>query len=317
MSAADDVARMLTLVPWLLERPGASVGEAAAAFDVDDATIRRDLSHLDFCGLPGLGGGDLFEVSLVGGRVVVRMADELRRPLRLTPREALEIVLTASAVGETLGEELPHLASALAKVREALAIPDGVAAQVASSGGEWLRPARRALRAGRRVRFDYQGRRDDRPRPRRLDPWVLHVVEGDWYLQGHDPDADGIRTFRLDRMSAFEVGDEPIGTPSPPTAELPPPRYTPAPGDVEVELVLGAGAAWLTSQLDPDTTESLDDGRTRVRLPTDAPEYIVRLILTAGPDARIAAPAWLAARVADRARHALTAYGQDVPGSDS
>lgn len=310
MSAADDVARMLTLVPWLLERPGASVEEAADAFDVDADTIRRDLGHLDFCGLPGLGGGDLFEVSVVGDRIVVRMADELRRPMRVTAREALEIVLTAEAVGEAFGEELPHLDAALAKVRAALGIPSGVAAQVASGGARWLRDARRALSEGRRVRFDYQGRRDERPRARRLDPWVLHVADGDWYLQGHDPDAAGVRTFRLDRVADLVVTDEPIATPSPPTRELPAPRYTPAPGDVEVELELGAGAAWVTSHLDPDVVEELEGGGLRVVVPTDAPDYVVRLVLSAGPDARVVAPGWLAGHVAERAHAALTAYRQ-------
>jgi hypothetical protein len=135
VSAAGDVARMLTLVPWLLERPGASLTETAEQFGVDERTIRRDLGHLDFCGLPGLGGGDLFEVELVGDRIVVRMADELRRPLRPTPREALRLVLTVDAVAEALGDELPALRSAVAKVRDALGIPEVVADVLEPSEG--------------------------------------------------------------------------------------------------------------------------------------------------------------------------------------
>ena len=112
MSATDDVARMLTLVPWLLERPGASLAETAAAFGVDERTVRRDLlDHLDFCGLPGLGGGDLFTVDLSGDRIVVSMADELQRPVRPTPAEALQLVLglnyqeecSLREIGEVLG----------------------------------------------------------------------------------------------------------------------------------------------------------------------------------------------------------------------
>jgi hypothetical protein len=65
VSAADDVHRMLVLVPWLLERPGAHVDEMADVFATTSDQIRRDLALLDFCGLPGLRGGDLFDVTII------------------------------------------------------------------------------------------------------------------------------------------------------------------------------------------------------------------------------------------------------------
>lgn len=160
MSAAERVARMLTLVPWLLERPGASLEETAEAFGVDRATVRADLRELDFCGVPGLGGAELFEVALYGDRVILRMADELRRPLRLTAREGLHLVIALGAVADALGDELPALRSALAKVRAALGIPEEVAAQLDTGRSRWVGAARGAVEHGRRVRLVYRGRRD-------------------------------------------------------------------------------------------------------------------------------------------------------------
>lgn len=307
MSATDDVARMLTLVPWLLERPGVSIGEIVEAFGVTEATVRADLNSLDFCGLPGLGGGDLFEVNLVGDRVVVRMADELRRPLRLTPREALRLVLTVDAVAEALGDELPALRSAVDKVRAAAGVPDGVRVQVESEGGRWLAPLRRAVADGHRVRLSYQGRGDESPQPREVDPWALHVAEGTWYLQGHDHGAADRRTFRLDRIAELDVLDD-LVTVAAPDGPLPAPRYAPGPEDTEVVLVLGPSARWLADAVDAEAVDDLPDGRQRLRFHTDALRWVERLVLMGGGAVEVERPATLAQDVRAEARIARSRY---------
>jgi predicted DNA-binding transcriptional regulator YafY len=309
VSAAGDVARMLTLVPWLLERPGASLAETAEQFGVDERTIRRDLGHLDFCGLPGLGGGDLFEVELVGDRIVVRMADELRRPLRPTPREALRLVLTVDAVAEALGDELPALRSAVAKVRAALGIPELVADVLEPGEGRFVSDARRAVASGRRIVLAYQGRADDAPQRRELDPWALHVVDGSWYLQGHDHGVGELRTFRLDRVADLEVTDIPCEVAAPDV--LPPPRYAPGPDDLEVVLDLTVAGRWLLDAVDVDELTEREGGAARVRLRTDAPSWIARLVLTAGGDAVVVDPPELREEVARLAQAALARYDAD------
>jgi proteasome accessory factor C len=306
MSATDDVARMLTLVPWLLERPGADLDETAAAFGVDVRTIRRDLSHLDFCGLPGLGGGDLFEVDLVGDRIVVRMADELRRPLRLTPREAVRLVLTVDAVAEVLADDLPALRSAVDKVRTLTGIHEGVADVLEPEATRWTGPIRQALRDGVRVRLAYQGRGDERPQDREVDPWALHVLRGTWYLQGHDLDVEDRRTFRLDRIADLEVTDAPVTHHAP--AELPPPRYAPGPDDLPVVLHLAPAARWLLDAVDADEVDELDGGAARAHVRTDAPRWLARLVLMAGGRARVEQPAWLAESVVHLAAEARAQY---------
>jgi proteasome accessory factor C len=306
VSATEDVARMLTLVPWLLERPGADTHEAAQAFGVDVRTIRRDLSHLDFCGLPGLGGGDLFEVDLVGESIVVRMADELRRPLRPTPREALRLVLTVDAVSEVLGDELPALRAAVAKVREATGVAEATADVLEPEASHWTAEARDALARGLRVRLTYQGRADERPQERLVDPWALHVRDGAWYLQGHDLGADDRRTFRLDRVADLEVLTEVATHPAP--EELPPPRYAPGPDDLQVRLWLSPAGRWLLDAVDVDELEELDGGGARVTLRTDAPRWLARLVLMAGGEAAVLEPDRLRREVADSAARARERY---------
>lgn len=306
MSATADVARMLTLVPWLLERPGASVTEIAEAFGVDGATIRADLGHLDFCGLPGLGGGDLFEVTTVGDRVVVRMADELKRPLRPTADEALRLVLTLDAVAEVLGDELPALRSGVAKVRSVVGLPEQAADVLGAEGPAPLAALRDAVASRRQVWLRYQGRTDQAPTERRLDPWELHVVDGTWYLQGYDHGAGGRRVFRLDRVVECEVTQEPARTPRP--ATLDPPRYVPGPEDVTVVLEVSAPGRWLQDALVVDESSPLDDGGQRLTFRTDALEWVARLVLMAGGEARVIEPASLRRRVLDLATRARERY---------
>lgn len=309
MSAGADVARMLTLVPWFLERPGASLAEAADAFGVTPRTVRRDLAHLDFCGLPGLGGGALFDVLLEGDRVVVSMADELRRPLRLTPREALRLVLSLQAVEEAFGDELPALRTAIDKVRDAAGLPPTAAVAVDEEDPHrrgWLAQLRGAMRDGRRVQLTYQGRTDDRPRERVVEPWQLDVTPDGWYLHGHDVDGAGHRVFRLDRMAALQVLDEPVTT-ARPTEPLPAPHFEWGDEALEVEVELGRGARWLADALAHDELDDHGD-RLRMRFRTDAPSWIARLLLMGAQDVHVVRPAHLRDEVTRLARAALDHY---------
>lgn len=307
MSALDDVGRMLALVPWLLARPGASLQEAADAFGVSPQRIRTDLvDHLDFCGLPGLGGGDLFDVAVVGDRIVITMADELARPMRPTAAEALRLVLTVDAVAEVLGDELPALTRAAAKVREALGVPERVADVLEPSTTSVVLEVRRALAEGRRVHLRYQGRGDDAPRDRTVDPWRVQVVAGEWYLQGHDQGAGDLRTFRLDRVAEVSVTDEPVQVPPP--AELPPPRYQPGDDDLAVTLAVTRAGRWLAEVLDVDRIEERADGGALLHLTTDAPRHVARLVLVAGGAATVREPAALARAVGDLARSSAERY---------
>jgi proteasome accessory factor C len=295
MSATADVARMLTLVPWFLERPGASLDEAADAFGVSASVIRRDLGHLDFCGLPGLGGGALFDVSLVGDRVVVSMADELRRPLRPTASEGLRLVLTVDAVMGALGEELPALRTGIDKVRAALGIPEDVADVLDADEAPGIEVARAALRDGARLRLTYQGRSDTQPTLREVDPWSLHIQDGVWYLQGHDHGVGERRTFRLDRTAGIEALAEPVSVAAP--DHLPAPRYAPAPDDLEVTIEVDPAGRWLEGAVVVDAREDREDGGAVLTLRTDAPRWIARLVLMAGGAARVVAPDALRAEV--------------------
>ena len=311
MSATDAVSRLLVLVPWLLERPGAHVDEAAAAVASDRATVLEDLQLLNFCGLPGRLGGDLFEVELVGDRILLHLAPTFDRPLRPSREEALRLVLSLDHVANVLGDELPGLDDALAAVRVAAGVPAGVRA-APEPATEHLGALRRAVTEQRSVVVRYRGRADATARERHVDPWELLLHRGTWYLHAHDHEAQELRTFRLDRVEDVEVGDEPVTVPRPAGA-LPTPAYQPGPDDTVVELRVAPGGHWVLDLLDDADVEHGDDGITTVQVATDAPRWIVALVLAARGEVTVVAPASVRRQVVRAAEAGLEAHAANPP----
>ncbi|MGN6473943.1 MAG: protein pafC, partial [Mycobacteriales bacterium] len=83
-SNEERVPRLLALVPYLQAHPGIELAAAAADFGVSETQLRRDLTLLWMCGLPGHGPGDLIDLSFEGETVSVVFDAGMSRPLRLT-----------------------------------------------------------------------------------------------------------------------------------------------------------------------------------------------------------------------------------------
>ena len=308
MSATDAVRRLLVLVPWLLERPGAHVDEAAAAVGTDRSTVLADLALLDLCGLPGRLGGDLFETELVGDRVVLRLAPAFERPLRPTQTEALRLVLSLDRVAGALGDELPGLADAVDALRAAAGVPAGVRV-LDDAGDAHLETARRGIAEGRALRLAYEGRGDQAARERDVDPWELVLHRGQWYLHAHDHGARDRRTFRLDRVRSMEVTERAARVPRP-AGELPEPRYAPGPDDVRVELLVRPGGVWVLDVLAPDEVEHHPDGSSSVVVATDAPAWVEQVVLAARGEVVVRSPVTVRDGIVGAARAGLAAYAE-------
>jgi proteasome accessory factor B len=73
------------------------------------------------------------------------------------------------------------------------------------------------------VHFDYHAMGADARSRRSVEPYGLFFLSGHWYLVGRDRDRDGLRNFRVSRMSAIEANDARTQTPDyeiPPTFNL-------------------------------------------------------------------------------------------------
>jgi hypothetical protein len=120
VSNEQRLQRLLALVPYLQANPGVTVVEAAADFGVSPGQVDRDLRLLWLCGLPGHGPGDLIDLAFEGDRVSVIFDAGMTRPLRLTPDEALALVVALRTLAETPGiADAGAVQRALAKVEAA------------------------------------------------------------------------------------------------------------------------------------------------------------------------------------------------------
>ena len=133
--ARDQVGRLLALVPYIQARREVELEQAAADFGVSQAQIVKDLNVLWFCGMPGLGMGDLIDVDMdaLEGEGVIRLsnAEYLTRPLRLDSSEASALIVALRALREGGDDDVrPIVDRTLDKLEAAAGEAASVAAQV-------------------------------------------------------------------------------------------------------------------------------------------------------------------------------------------
>ena len=317
-TSSSRMPRLLALVPYLLARPGIDIEEAAADFGVTGKQLRKDLELLWMCGLPGYGPGDLIDLSFEGDTVTVTFDAGMRRPLRLTGGEATAVLVALRALAETPGVvDGDAVRRAIAKIETAAgeAQPAGVVVGLgvreAGRTQSTRQEVQRALTAERALRLRYYTASADRISERVVDPMRLLIVEGNSYLEAWCRRADGVRLFRLDRIDAIEVLDEPAVPPSDAERhDVTDGLFAPAPGQPEAVLVLAPDARWVAEYYACEELAELDGGRLRVRMRYGDENWLIRLVLGMGGEVLVEQPAELATRVRERAAAGVARAGR-------
>jgi predicted DNA-binding transcriptional regulator YafY len=315
--ATQRLARLLSMVPFLLQRQGIELDEAAAELGTTPAQLVRDLELLFVCGTPGHLPDDLIEADWETGRVYLDNADVISRPLRLGLDEALALLVGLRTLAEVPGvRDREALDSALAKLSAAAGDAAAAARAVSVELGDGAREdvvaaVRTALERRRRLHLRYLVPSRDETTERDVDPMRLLAVEGRLYLEAWCHRVEAVRLFRLDRVLAARVLDGVDGTPPPEAVsrDLDAGLFTPAPTDVVVVLELAAGARWVAEYYPTEEVRELADGGLRVSLRTSQVSWLLRLLLQLGGAARVVEPPDVARAAADAARDALAAYG--------
>lgn len=82
-----------------------------------------------------------------------------------------------------------------------------------------LSPLLEAVTSARSVRFTYRGTQGA-PAERFVEPWVVGVHDGHWYVHGWDRDRSAPRLFRASRIESFPVEGPPSAEPRPEQTDL-------------------------------------------------------------------------------------------------
>lgn len=276
--------RLLALVPWVVAHDGPTIEEVRARFGLSADELIAELDLVFLCGVHPFTPDSLIDVLVADGRVWIRYAEYLERPLRLTPEEGLALVGAGTAMLAVPGADPEGpLARGLAKLAEVLGIDpnDALDVELGTTPEGVLEALREAVSANRQVEIDYYTYgRDERAR-RVVDPHAVFAAEGEWYLHAYCHLAGAGRRFRVDRIRSMVLLDrcfDPPGDRSPARTV-----FDPRPSDPRVVLDLEPRARWVAEQYPLEDLEELGGGRCRVTLVASEQAWLERLLLRLGP----------------------------------
>ncbi|UCG40144.1 MAG: WYL domain-containing protein [Acidimicrobiia bacterium] len=283
---ARRLTRILTMLPWVIAHPGATVDEVCSRFGYTRRQLVEDLDLVFVCGLPGYGPGELMVAYVDDDEVVVDMADYFSQPLRLGPEEALTLLASGLTL-QSAGGGTPPLAAALDKLIGALAGDDAdVLAVTVSADSQLLASLRAAVESHTVLTLTYTSLGKGETTERDVEPWQVVSSRGQWYLDAWCRRSRAERRFRVDRIRSAvakeETFDPPAALPDAATA------YVPADDDVIATLRLQPSAGWVADYYDVHVLEATDE-QVVVEMAAPSASVIARLLLRLGPDAELVA----------------------------
>ena len=303
--ASQRIQRLLILLPWLMERGGATVAEATERFEVTEKELVRDLELAACCGLPPY-LDEMIDVFVDDGQIHVGVPRLFTRPLRLTPAEGFALLAAGRAALQLPGATAAGpLARALDKLAAALEAAPNVEVDVERP--PFLAAVQAAIEAGERVAVTYYVGSRDELTERRIDPQLTFLDRGRWYVVADDAQAGAERHFRVDRIESLTPTGEHF-------ARRPVSRPTESgwfTGSDEARMVtvaLPLSASWVAETYPVVAVNERDDG-IEVVLPVVSERWLERVLLRAGAEARVLDPPELVDTGRLAAARLLARYG--------
>ncbi|WP_026552920.1 WYL domain-containing protein [Arthrobacter sp. H20] len=306
-SADAHLRRLLDLVPYLLDHPGAQMEETAVRFGVTRAQLAADLELLFVSG-PRYYPDGLIEVSLDGDRIFLSNADNLAEPLRLNLDEACTLI-----VGLDTLRRLPGLApgsaaaTAHAKLTEAAGDAGRVGKAIATTlteeaVGPTLETIQAALSTHMQLDLTYLVPTRDEVTRRTVEPIRAFSQDDVWYLEAWCTSARSIRNFRLDRIQDARLTADLAGARRESSGESET-LFRPTADDSLITVILQPPARWVADHYHAERIHELAAGSLAAEIRVSTTQWIPGLISRLGGDAAVATPeglrrdcvVWLAA----------------------
>ena len=321
MSAADRLARLLFIVPYVTHRDGVPLAELAQKLDVRPAKLEADLDLLSMVGQPPLTPDHLIDLYVEDDVVYVDLDQSLTRPLRLTHDEARALAVAAKLVGRLggLGEELDKVVE---RILEHLGSRDAeYVRSVSKRIGLWddgpqeesmSMELRQAIESRLEIAIDYYSASSDQKKSYCLQPLALINHTGVDYLVALDVGADKQeKLFRLDRLAAASVSSEHFEAPD--TIDLEKYRtrtlYMGSDGQSCLIRFSSKVASLVRERFADRQVEEFPDGSLEVRLSTSSLAWLARWVLPFGVDAEVTEPQDFRGHFLQLCTEAVEAYG--------
>jgi proteasome accessory factor C len=313
VTSAERLRRLLALVPYVVTRQAVGLAETAETFGMTERELIDDLNLAWCVELKSPEPYCPIDLSYEDGMVTISQAESIARPLRLAADEASALLVALRMLAEAGGDgdAVTRLVAKIEDAAGASAAPSSqFTIQIDRPNGPGVPAAvDAALAARKRVHLRYYVPGRDEATERDVDPIKLVVQEGRTYLRGWCRLAEGVRSFRLDRVLDVEILDLPAEVheeeePSDAVGGL----FRPSETDLLVELELAPVARWVSERYPHESLTELGEGWLRVAIRTPNTDLFRRLALRLGEDCRVIAPAELADEVRSAAAAALALY---------
>lgn len=303
---ATRLTKILAMLPWVIEHPGANVNEVCERFGYTRKELIRDLDLVFVCGLPGYGPGDLMVAYIEEDQVIVDTADYFAKAPRLTAAEGLALLASGMTVMAT-GQGTEVLAAAVDKLGTAL-VPDGheILTVDVSAEHDLGASLRRAAAKGIVVEIVYTTLSRGDTTTRSIEPWTVFTSLGNWYVSAFCRSSNAERIFRLDRIQSVSNTDSTFTPPtSPPEPQV---RYTPSEDDVTAVIELTPSAFWVSEYYPVEIVSDAADTRT-VRFSAYDSGVAARLLVRLGSNARLIEGDEVRSATEDLRSRMLAVYG--------
>ena len=303
LSVAERLARLLGVVPWVVEQDGAHLDDIAARFDYPREQLLEDLEQrLFFVGVHPFTPDTLINVFIEDGIVDIQYAaDWFSRPMQLSGEEATRLLAAGRTVldmakvsGQGSGvdeDEANPLVRALAKLTLSLG-PEGedrgdyIDVCLGQAPSETLDDLRRAISRRHRIEIEYYSFGRDAMTSRAVDPARLLSHDGVWYLSGWCHRAGAERVFRVDRIRTLTVTGTPIDVQLDAGEE---PILGMADIDRTVAIRLAPEAAWAADYHDARERTERPDGTVDAVFAVASESWLARVLVQLGPQAELLA----------------------------
>ncbi len=315
-NAEERLARLLVMLPWLMEVGEVPLAEVAARFDLTESQVQKDLELVAMCGLPPF-VDEMIDVFVDDGLVFVGVPRLFLRPLRLTAPEGFSLLASARAAMELPGADADGpLGRGLLKLSRALSAAGlDATGSVDDTAGVAIDlhhpPATDAIAdaaaSGTELAITYYSPARDTTSQRSIVPRHVFVDAGNWYVIADDDQSGERRTFRIDRIDdvaatgRLDPTDEVIGTPG---------AFFDGDDLPSATLRLAPEALWILDRYPVRRQEPVRGrpGWVEAELPIASDRWLARLLIRLGPHAVVVSPGDAGAGAAALAAAMLARY---------
>lgn len=287
-SAAQRIAGLLEMVPWLMMRDSVPVADMARQFGISEDDLIADIEMAAMCGMPPYSPWELTEMWIEDGIIHTGPNKHLERRLKLSKQEAFGLALLARAA-----RELPSFRSnaalkrALAKI-EALNPADEELVEVDTDEVPLLEELTEAARSGERLMITHWKPQSNTESDRAITVRSIFTDRGKWYITADDSKSGEVRHFRVDRIRRIEHTGEFV-TPFVGAVEVPS-WFADGGTGTAVTIDLAPEARWVAETYPCRTIEEIDGGRLRITMVATSEHWLGRLLLRTGRTATVVSP---------------------------